>query len=405
MRNTPLSASGRPSVVLKQGREESLTRRHPWVFSGAVAGVRGEPAPGSTVDVLSSNRVWLATGAYSPRSQIRIRVWSFDEGETVDGAFIARKLEQALARRTGLLESGSLTACRLVNAESDGLAGLIVDRYGDFLVCQFLSAGAERWKGDIVQSLADKAGVRGIYERSDTDTRAKEGLEERCGLLWGEEPPELVEISEHGVRFLVDVRRGHKTGFYLDQRENRIALEGFSQGASVLNCFSYTGAFGVRALHAGAATVLNVDTSQEALELGARNAALNGAQAGAFQCRAGDVFSTLRTLRDQGRSFDLIVLDPPKFAASASQIMAASRGYKDINLLAFKLLKPSGTLFTFSCSGHIGPELFRKIVADAAQDARRTATVVRHLAQGADHPVSLAFPEGLYLKGLICRAW
>ncbi len=357
------------------------------------------------MDVLSSNRVWLATGAYSPRSQIRIRVWSFDEGETVDGAFIARKLEQALARRTGLLESGSLTACRLVNAESDGLAGLIVDRYGDFLVCQFLSAGAERWKGDIVQSLADKAGVRGIYERSDTDTRAKEGLEERCGLLWGEEPPELVEISEHGVRFLVDVRKGHKTGFYLDQRENRLALDGFSKGAEVLNCFSYTGAFGVRALHAGAATVLNVDPSQEALELGARNAALNGAQAGAFQCRAGDVFSTLRTLRDQGRSFDLIVLDPPKFAASASQIMAASRGYKDINLLAFKLLKPSGTLFTFSCSGHIGPELFRKIVADAAQDARRTATVVRHLAQGADHPVSLAFPEGLYLKGLICRAW
>ncbi|HOS96796.1 MAG TPA: class I SAM-dependent methyltransferase [Deltaproteobacteria bacterium] len=405
MRDRPMPASGRPSVILKQGREESIARRHPWVFSGAVAGVRGDPVPGSTVDVLSASRAWLASGAYSPRSQIRIRIWSFDEGEAVDRAFVARRLEQALARRTGLLEPGDLTACRLVNAESDGMPGLIVDRYGAFIVCQFLSAGAERWKNDIVQGLARMAGARGIYERSDTDARAKEGLEERCGLLWGEEPPEFVEISEHGVRFLVDVRRGHKTGFYLDQRENRIALDGFSKGAEVLNCFSYTGAFGVRSLHAGAAAVLNVDTSQEALELGTRNAALNNSPAGAFQCMAGDVFSTLRTFRDQGRSFDLIVLDPPKFAASASQVMAASRGYKDINLLAFKLLKPSGTLFTFSCSGHIGPELFRKIVADAAQDARRNATVIRHLTQAADHPVALAFPEGLYLKGLICRAW
>ncbi len=400
-----MPASGRPSVVLKQGREESLARRHPWVFSGAVAGVRGEPAPGSTVDVFSSSGVWLATGAYSPRSQIRIRIWSFDEGDAVDGTFITQRLEQALARRAGLLDPGDLTACRLVNAESDGLPGLIVDRYGTLLVCQFLSAGAECWRGDIVRSLADMTGARGIYERSDTDARAKEGLEERCGILWGEEPPGLVEISEHGVRFLVDVRKGHKTGFYLDQRENRLALDGFSKGAEVLNCFSYTGAFGIRALHAGASTVLNVDTSQEALELGARNAALNNARAGAFQCRAGDVFSALRTLRDQGRTFDLIVLDPPKFAASASQILPASRGYKDINLLAFKLLKPSGTLFTFSCSGHIGPELFRKIVADAAQDARRNATVIRHLTQAADHPVALAFPEGLYLKGMICRAW
>lgn len=380
-------------------------RRHPWVFSGAVAEVRGEPEPGGTVDVFSAKGAWLASGAYSPTSQIRVRIWSFEQDESVDSAFFTRRLEQASAKRGGLLETGVLNACRLVNAESDGLPGLIVDRYNDCLVCQFLSAGMERWKDAIVRATAALPGITGILERSDTDAREKEGLARRCGLLWGQEPSDLIEISEHGLNFLVDPRKGHKTGFYLDQRENRLMLDGFSKGADALNCFSYTGAFGVRALYGGAEAVLNVDTSAESLALAERIASLNGIPGSSFQTRAEDVFTCLRTFRDQGRTFDLIILDPPKFAASASQVPSASRGYKDINLLAFKLLRPGGTLFTFSCSGHITPELFQKIVADAALDAGRDASIVRYLGQSFDHPVALSFPEGRYLKGLICRVW
>lgn len=390
------------AVVLKPGREESLQRRHPWVFSGAVQNVRGNPVSGETVDVCSSRGQWLAAGAWSPSSQIRVRIWSFTRGEEIGDGFFRDRLERSLHARSKLLSRSDLSACRLVNAESDGLPGLIVDSYGDFLVCQFLSAGAESSRDVIVKHLEELIGPSGIYERSDTESRTKEGLPVHCGLISGKEPPDLVEISEHGARFLVDVRKGHKTGFYLDQRENRLAVREFSRGAEVLNCFSYSGAFGISALLGGAREVTNVDSSGEALKLAGKNALLNGLTPDAFKLMDTDVFRCLRDLRDKGRTYDLVILDPPKFAASAGQVAAASRGYKDINLLAFKILNPGGMLFTFSCSGHIGPALFQKIVADAALDAGRDAGIIRYLGQASDHPVALPFPEGQYLKGIIC---
>jgi 23S rRNA (cytosine1962-C5)-methyltransferase len=391
-------------VILKPGRDESLKRHHPWIFSGAVAEVKGNPDNGQTIDILAADGSWLAAGAYSPHSQIRMRVWSFTQGETIDPDFFKSRIEHAIASRSHLLQGKDLTACRLVNAESDSLAGLVVDRYNDFLVCQFLSSGAEFFKDEIVRHLADLTQAKGIYERSDADTRTMEGLEPRAGTLWGEDPPGLIEIKEHGLRFLVDIRRGHKTGFYLDQRENRRAIADFSMGAEVLNCFSYTGGFALAAIKGGAVQVTNVESSPEALSLGLKNAEINGMDR-QFLTLEDDVFHVLRGLRDADRKFDLIILDPPKFASSAKQVPRASRGYKDINLLAFKLLKPGGTLFTFSCSGHVSPDLFGKIVADAALDAGRDARIIRYLGQASDHPVSLAFPEGHYLKGLIVKVW
>ena len=399
-RNSHIDTIG--TIILKPGRDESLQRHHPWVFSGAVSEVKGNPSPGQTVNVCACDGTWIATGAYSAHSQISVRIWSFTPGETITGLFFRKQLEYAIAARSPLLEGGDLTACRLVNAESDGLPGLVVDRYNDFLVCQFLSSGAAFFKDVIVHQLADITHAKGIFDRSDTDTRTLEGLEPSVGTLWGEDPPELIEITEHGMRFQVDVRRGHKTGFYLDQCENRMAVKEFSKGAEVLNCFSYTGAFGLAALKGGALQVTNIESSPDAVALGLTNAGLNGMDQ-KFLTIEDDVFLVLRSLRDADKKFDLIILDPPKFAASAKQVAGASRGYKDINLLAFKLLKPGGTLFTFSCSGHITVELFGKIVADAALDAKREAQIIRRLGQSSDHPVRLAFPEGSYLKGLICK--
>ena len=294
-------------------------------------------------------------------------------------------------------------SCRLVHAESDGLPGLIVDQYGNHLVVQFLTAAIEPWRDVIIQSLAKLTGVRNIYERSDVDVRKLEGLEEWVGVLLGEEPPERVEIIENGLKFLVDIEHGQKTGFYLDQRNNRTALSEFAEGRSILNCFSYTGGFTVYGLRAGAESVLSIDSSQDANDLALKNIRLNRLDESKAHFITGDVFKELRALRDSGQSFDLIVLDPPKFAATAAQADKAARGYKDINLLAFKLLKPGGTLFTFSCSGGVSRELFRKIVADAALDAGVNAAIIRQLSQGPDHPIALNFPEGEYLKGLVCK--
>jgi 23S rRNA (cytosine1962-C5)-methyltransferase len=393
------------SVTLKAGREKSLLRRHPWVFSGAIARVEGSPGPGETVEVHAADGTPLAVGAYSPQSQISVRAWSFDPTESVSPAFFRTRLKRALAAR-----ADCPSACRLVNAESDGLPGLVVDRYGDYLVCQFLSAGAERWKGDLTAALQELAPCRGIYERSDVDVREKEGLTPATGVLMGEPPPELVPISEGDCRFWVDVRHGHKTGFYLDQRENRMLVGRSAQGREVLNCFAYTGGFGVWALKGGAAGVVNVESAGAALDLARRNVELNDLDASLVEHIEGDVFNVLRRYRDARRQFDLIVLDPPKFADSRNQIEGATRGYKDINLLAFKLLRPGGLLFTFSCSGVITSDLFQKIVAGAALDAEvragaegMQAGIVRRLTQAPDHPVALNFPEGEYLKGLVCQ--
>ena len=391
------------TIVLKRGREKSLMRRHPWIFSGAIARVEGKPRQGETVDILAAEGAVLARGSYSPASQITVRVWTFDPQEEVTPEFFHGRLERAIHSRRALLADEGPHGVRLVNAESDGLPGIIVDLYADFIVGQFLTAGAEYWKGAVVEALSRLASVSGIYERSDADVREKEDLPKLAGVLAGAEPPDLVEIREGPCRYLVDVKRGHKTGFYLDQRENRRMMEEFARGADMLNCFSYTGGFGIAALHAGAARVTNVDSSASALELARKNAELNGLDASSLESVEGDVFTIMRRWRDTGRLFDLVVLDPPKFAQSQSQLMRAGRAYKDINLLAFKLLAPGGTLFTFSCSGLLSAELFQKIVADAALDAGREAQIVRRLAQAGDHPTLLSFPEGAYLKGLICK--
>ena len=390
------------TVWLKKDREKSLLRHHPWVFSGAIARLEGKAAPGEPVELRSSRGDFLGRGAYSPSSQITVRVWTFDEDEEVGPELFRRRLENALALRQGLEKDAS--ALRLVNAESDGLPGVVIDRYGSIAVCQFTSAGAEWARAAIVEQLGALLPLETIYERSDPDVRTREGLAARCGLLYGAPLPDLVEIVEEGRKYLVDIASGHKTGFYLDQRENRTQVGALACDAEVLNCFCYTGGFTVAALKGGARHVTSIDASAPALELVERNLALNGLDTGANMNLHGDVFLWLRKFRDQGRRFDLIVLDPPRFADSHARMTSACRGYKDINLLAFKLLNPGGILATFSCSGLVTPELFQKIVADAALDAHREALIVRHLTRGPDHPVALSFPEGTYLKGLICRA-
>ena len=384
--------------------EKSLQRRHPWLFSGAVQPAGPPPACGETVAVHAADGRWLAWGAFSPSSQIRVRIWSFDPDERIDDGFFQHRLQAALALRRKLPHSGQATARRWVNAESDGLPGLIVDQYADYLVCQFLAAGAEHFKELILTQLQALIPAQGIYERSDAEVRLKEGLACRCGLLRGQAPPELVTIECRELRMAVDLLQGHKTGAYLDQIDNQARVLSYCGQAEVLNCFSYTGGFGLQALKGGAAHVTQIDASQAALEISRRNVTLNALDEGRVAHLCGNVFQVLRKFRDAGRQFDLIVLDPPKFVAAKAQLVKGSRGYKDINLLALKLLRPGGVLFTFSCSGLMPPLLFQKIVADAALDAGRRVAVIGRLDQPADHPVALNFPEGHYLKGLICVA-
>ena len=388
------------TVIIKVRRDHSLRRRHPWVFSGAIARVIGRPEPGETVALFTADGQPLGLGAYSPASQIRVRLWDADEKCSIDAEFFRRRIARAATRRQGCPRLQQTDAYRLINAESDGLPGLIVDRYADFAVCQFLAAGVEAWKPDIVAALRQEIPLSGIFERSDPEVRGKEGLPPATGNLWGETPPQPIVIREGPLSFEVDVHNGHKTGFYLDQRENRRLLAAYASDAEVLNAFSYTGAFGLWALFGGARNVTHVDSAAEALAAAGRHTRLNGFETQRVTLIQADVFQQLRRYRDEGRRFDLIVLDPPKFAASISQVSRAARGYKDINLLAFKLLRPAGRLFTFSCSGHMERNLFQKIVSDAALDAERSACVLHHLGQAPDHPVALNFPEGEYLKGM-----
>ncbi|MCB1150183.1 class I SAM-dependent methyltransferase [bacterium] len=390
------------TLTLQRRRDRSVLRRHPWIFSGAVLDVSGDPAPGETVRVQTADGTPLGLGAWSPTSQICCRLWTTDPHEDVDDAFFARVIDRALSLREGLLDAGT-DSVRLLHGEADGLPGVIVDRYAGVLVGQFLSAGGERHKALLARLLLERTGAASFWERSDTDARRKEGLEPSVGVLLGDEPPARVEIREGGLRYLVDVRGGHKTGFYLDQRPNRADVGLHAAGCEVLNCFSYTGGFALAALRGGAASVTDVDTSADALALAAEHVALNGLDAERYEQIEGDVFRVLREMRDRGRSYDAIVLDPPKFADSAAALERAARGYKDINLLALKLLRPGGRLWTYSCSAHMTPELFRKVAADAAVDAGRHAVLERELRQGADHPVLLTFPESLYLKGLVIR--
>jgi len=401
------------AIILPQ-REKTFQRRHPWVFSGAIQRVEGSLEDGDIVDVRSESGRFLGRGYWNSRSDIRIRLLTWDEGEQIDETFWREKLARAFRARdveNRVYRHGTPNAYRLVNAENDTLPGLVVDRYSDWLVLQALTLGIAKRKEMLAGLLADMLNPAGIYERSDVDIRQKEGLPPETGLLWGKEPPDLIEIDENGRRFLVDVRQGHKTGFYLDQRENRAIIgEWFrwDEQAServVLNTFAYTGGFAVYALASLVRRVVNIDTSAEALALAQRNVALNGFAVSDDDFVEGDVFQVLRYYRDTGQQFDMIILDPPKFAHSPRQVESAARGYKDINWLAFRLLKPGGILVTFSCSGAIDDSLFQKIVFGALVDAGREGQIVCRLGQASDHPVALTFPEGAYLKGLLCRVW
>lgn len=392
---------------LQKDRERPLRQRHPWVFSGAVQRLEGKAEPGDLVHVVAADDSWLACAYYNPHSQIRARVLSWDLEEPIDEAFWRRRLQRAIANRTALQLAPHTNALRLVNAESDGLPGLVVDQYGNFLAVQCLTAGIERRKQMLVELLAELTQPAGILERSDVSIRKKEGLSPVSGHLWGEAPPDLLTVQENGRAFQVNLRQGHKTGLYLDQRDNR-ALVGqprFVAGRDVLNVFSYTGGFAVYAAAAGARAITNVDSSVDALRLAEANAQLNAAGRTDDEYIAGDAFQVLRHYRDTGRQFDVVILDPPKFAQSQRDVERACRGYKDLNWLGLRLLRPGGLLATFSCSGLVSAELFQKVLFGAAVDAGRDAQILYHLGQAPDHPIALTFPESAYLKGFLCRVW
>ena len=391
-------------LILLPGKERSVLRRHPWIFAGSVARLEGRARPGDTVIVKDAQGTPLARAAWSPSSQIRARVWSFDPDLSVDHAWFKRAVAASVARRAAHPWLAGQDGVRLIHGESDGLPGVIADRYGEVVVVQLTSAGSDKWRDAIVAGLAQATGCRAVYERSDSDLRKLEGLEPVTGLVHGALPDAPLTIVEHGVRMEVDVAAGHKTGFYLDQRDNRRLTGQLAADRDVLNCFCYTGGFSLQALAGGARSVLSIDSSGPALATAARNVALNPQlDAGRAEWREDDVFQALRALRAEGRRFDLIILDPPKFAPSAAHAERAARAYKDINLLGLRLLKEGGILMTYSCSGGIGLELFQKIVAGAAADVGVDARILHRLCAAPDHPVGLAVPEGEYLKGLACQ--
>ncbi len=394
------------TVKLKPGREKPVQNRHPWIFSGAIRSVAGQPAAGDLVTIRAHDGMWLATAYYNPHSQIRARILSWTEGEEVGEAWWRARLQQAIATRDALNLAPQTTAYRLVNAEADQLPGLVVDRYGDYLVLQALTAGIDRRKELLAQLLLQQVPTtHGIVERSDVDVREKEGIEQTTGMLAGPEPPQNMVVQENGLEFVVDLLQGHKTGLYLDQRENRALLgqPRFVQDKDVLNLFSYTGGFALFAAAGGARSIINVDSSTQLLEEARDNMARNFPPRAADEYIAADAFRQLREYRDRSRQFDVIILDPPKFAHTQKDVNAATRGYKDLNWLAFRLLRPGGFLATFSCSGLISSDLFQKVVFSAVADAGRDAQILYHLSQGPDHPTLLTFPESAYLKGFLLR--
>ncbi|MGR2848950.1 class I SAM-dependent methyltransferase [Vibrio vulnificus] len=392
------------AIYLVKGREKSVVRRHPWIFSRGIDRVEGNPQLGETIDVYGHDCKWLAKAAYSPESQIRARVWSFEK-QDINKAFFVKRIQDAQLLREDVIERDGLTGYRLIAAESDGMPGVTIDRYQNFFVCQLLSAGAEHQKQNIVDALIEVFPDCNVYERSDVSVRKKEGLQETTGVLHGEMPPKSVVIEENGVKISVDIVAGHKTGFYLDQRDSRQQAMKYVKDKEVLNCFSYTGGFGLYALKGGAKRVINADVSQPALDTAKFNAELNAfdiSKKRAVFLNA-DVFKLLREYRDQGTKFDVVIMDPPKFAESKAQLNGACRGYKDINMLAMQILNPGGTLLTYSCSGLMDQVLFQKIIADAAVDAGRSVKFVERFEQAADHPTDTAYPEGFYLKGFACK--
>jgi 23S rRNA (cytosine1962-C5)-methyltransferase len=385
-------------IILKKGREVPILRGHPWIFSGAIDGIEGNADSAGVADVFDGEKRWIARGLFSPKSQIRVRVLCWQK-EEIDSDFFFRRLSQALAIREALL-SGFTNAYRIVNGEGDFLPGLIVDRYNEFLVCQFLTASTDHFKPLIVDSLARLVAVKGIFEKSEGRVRSEEGLEPSVGVLSGEPPPESVVIEENRFKFITDLRRGQKTGFFLDQRDNRAFLSNIARNKNILDCFCYSGAFTVYALGGGAREVVSLDSSRPALELAERNLALNGFETAGSELIKGDAFTYLKECPS---AFDIILLDPPSLAPKRGDVDGATGGYKFLNLHALRHLKPGGFLLTFSCSQHLPIDLFQKVVFGAAVDAGRKVTIVKRLGQPVDHPVSLHHPEGEYLKGLCLR--
>jgi len=392
-------------VILKPGREKPVKNRHPWIFSGAIKRVEGDPANGDVIDVWNSRARFVARGIYNENSQIRVRLLTWNPNDLIDGDFWRRRLRRAIAGRQALLTSQQTDAFRLVHSEADGLPGLIVDQYGPWLIVQFLSLAVERHRNIIIDILTDLLAPIGIYERSDVDVREQEGLVPVAGPVWGEIPPDLIEILENAHTFLVDIKMGHKTGFYLDQRENRQKVSKYFPDKEILNAFAYTGAFAVYAAYAGARRITNVDSSERMLQMAERNMRRNGFGDREDVYAAADVFEIMRAYENNKWKFDVVILDPPKFAHSKRQVEKATRGYKDINLLGMKLIKPGGVLITFSCSGSVSADLFQKVLFGAAVDAGRHVQIIERLSQGADHPVLLTYPESEYLKGFVCRVW
>jgi len=391
------------TVFLNPSKDKPVRQGHPWIFSGAIRKEPQSGKPGMTVDVLDSDKRFVARGYYNPHSQIRVRVLTTNEFEMIDEALIRDRIAKSVARRSRIFQDGRTNCARLVAHESDLLPGLIVDQYGDWVSFQIVTAGMERWRSVIIDALKSICRPAGIYERSDDAVREKEGLEIRSELVFGPPHGTVVSVRENGMNLFVDVAGGHKTGFYLDQRDNRAMVGSYAKNARVLNCFSFTGGFSVAAMVGGAAEVISVDESAPALEIAKKNLIANGFPTADEHFIRADVFKLLRDYKAKGELFDMVILDPPKFVTSSSQIDRACRGYKDLNLLGMQILKPNGILSTFSCSGLISRDLFQKVVFGASLDARAQMQIIKHLSQAECHPTLLTFPESLYLKGFLLR--
>lgn len=390
-------------VILKKGKEKAALQRHPWIFSGALDKVKGNPINGEVVRVLAADKEFLAYGYFNEKSRVAVRMLEWDESKTINRDWYEQKIRTAIDSRAHVLRKGDTDTCRLVFSEADFLPGLIVDRYGDFLSLQILSAGIENAKDDIISILREALQPKGIFDKSDATARTHEDLEVANGLLWGENPPEFLEVKENGILYHINIAGGQKSGFYCDQRDNRQLLAEYTPGKTVLDCFSYSGGFSLNSLAAGAAHVISVDSSALALETLQQNIGLNGFNKAQSTVIQSDVNKQLRAFKEEDRKFDVIVLDPPKYAPSRSALDRAARAYKDLNRLGMGLLESGGLLATFSCSGAVDIETFKQIIAWAALDAGKEIQIVKQFSQPEDHPVRISFPEGEYLKGLLLR--
>lgn len=390
-------------VILKKGKEKAALQRHPWIFSGAIEKVKGEPVNGEVVKVFAADKSFLAYGYYNNQSRVAVRLLEWEENATIDKDWYQEKLKRAIAARGHVLSNGGTNTCRLVFSEADYLPGLIVDKYADFLSLQILSAGIENVKADIIDILREELNPTGIFDKSDANARTHENLEVAQGLLWGENPPEFIEVKENGVRYHINIADGQKSGFYCDQRDNREILAAYAKDKEVLDCFCYSGGFTLNSLKKGAKHITSVDSSALAIETLKHNLGLNGFTEDQQTSIQSDVNKQLRAFKEEGRTFDVIILDPPKYAPSRSALDRAARAYKDLNRLGMLLLNPGGILATYSCSGAVDLETFKQIIAWAALDAGKEVQIIKQFHQPEDHPVRISFPEGEYLKGLLVR--